>query len=170
MMQASTAIPRRNRTMFAKTLLPTVILVAAIVSAAAEDTPALKPIRIVLVGKEKGVPVIDLHAASMTLFGRLGEQGSADLTASASDRTHFSLQGAEAMARLVADGVRTAVPELTPYLKRDRPGRLGAAGKGRQYRIGCQSRPGTGAERCQCVDGGPSETRRHAQRHGVGQA
>ena len=29
------------------------------------------------VGKEKGVPVIDLHAASMALFDRLGDQGSA---------------------------------------------------------------------------------------------
>ena len=46
------------------------------------------------VGKEKGVPVIDLHAASMALFNRLGDEGSADLTASASDRTHFSRKGA----------------------------------------------------------------------------
>ena len=29
------------------------------------------------VGREKNVPVIDLHAASMKLFGRLGDQGSA---------------------------------------------------------------------------------------------
>ena len=69
------------------------------------------------VGKEKGVPVIDLHAAAMRLFDRLGDAGSADMTASASDRTHFSRKGAEAMARLVADAVLQVVPSLRPYLK-----------------------------------------------------
>jgi lysophospholipase L1-like esterase len=51
------------------------------------------------VGKEKSVPVIDLHAAAMELFARLGDQGSADLTAATSDRTHFSRKGALAIAR-----------------------------------------------------------------------
>ena len=69
------------------------------------------------VGKEKNVPVIDLHAAAMRLFDRLGDAGSADLTAAASDRTHFSRKGALAMARLVADALPQAVPELRPYLK-----------------------------------------------------
>ena len=69
------------------------------------------------VGKEKGVPVIDLHAAAMRLFDRLGDAGSADMTASASDRTHFSHKGAEAMARLVVEALPKAVPELKPFLK-----------------------------------------------------
>ena len=69
------------------------------------------------VGKEKDVPVIDLHAASMTLFDRLGDERSADLTASVSDRTHFSRKGARAVARLVADALPKAVPELQPWLK-----------------------------------------------------
>jgi lysophospholipase L1-like esterase len=69
------------------------------------------------VGKEKGVPVINLHAASMALFDSLGDQGSADLTASASDRTHFSRKGAVAVAHLVAEAVPVAVPELRPCLK-----------------------------------------------------
>ena len=73
------------------------------------------------VGKEKDVPVIDLHAASMALFDRLGDQGSADLTASASDRTHFSRKGARAMASLVADALPKAVPELQSYLKPTAP-------------------------------------------------
>lgn len=69
------------------------------------------------VGKEKDVPVIDLHAASMALFDRLGDAGSADLTASAKDRTHFSRKGALAVAHLVTQQLRRAVPELRPYLK-----------------------------------------------------
>jgi lysophospholipase L1-like esterase len=69
------------------------------------------------VGKERNVPVIDLHAASMALFDRLGDEGSSDLTASASDRTHFSRKGALAIARLVAETLPQAVPELRPYLK-----------------------------------------------------
>ncbi len=69
------------------------------------------------VGKEKGVPVIDLHAAAMRLYDRLGDAGSADLSASANDRTHFSRKGATAMARLVAEALPQAVPELQPYLR-----------------------------------------------------
>ena len=75
------------------------------------------------VGKEKGVPVIDLHAASMTLFDRLGDEKSTDLTASVSDRTHFSRKGARTIARLVADALPKTVPELEPWLKDSREGR-----------------------------------------------
>jgi hypothetical protein len=70
-----------------------------------------------VVGKKKNVPVIDLHAASMALFDRLGDEGSSDLTASASDRTHFSRKGARTIARLVAEALPQAVPQLRPYLK-----------------------------------------------------
>jgi len=69
------------------------------------------------VGKEKDVPVIDLHAASMALFNRLGDEGSADLSPSAPDRSHFSRKGALAVARLVAKALPAAVPELRPYMK-----------------------------------------------------
>src|SRR5262249_32056348 len=68
-------------------------------------------------GKEKKVPVIDLHAAAMRLYEHLGDAGSADLSAAASDRTHFSRKGALAMANLVADALPQAAPELRPYLK-----------------------------------------------------
>jgi lysophospholipase L1-like esterase len=70
------------------------------------------------VGKETGTPVVDLHAASFDLFARLGDEGSADLSASKSDRTHFSRKGARAMARLVADALPQAVPDLKDLLKR----------------------------------------------------
>jgi lysophospholipase L1-like esterase len=70
------------------------------------------------VGAEKGVPVIDLHARALALFDRLGDDGSADLTASATDRTHFSKKGARLVAGLVAQAIPDAVPELNRYLKR----------------------------------------------------
>lgn len=68
------------------------------------------------VSREKNVPVIDLHDASFQLYGRLGDAGSADLTASESDRTHFSRRGGLAMARLVARGIPQRVPPLAAYL------------------------------------------------------
>jgi len=69
------------------------------------------------VGKEKSVPVIDLHAASFDLYARLGDAGSADLSASASDRTHFSRKGGSAMAGLVAKSLPELVPQLKSHLK-----------------------------------------------------
>jgi lysophospholipase L1-like esterase len=70
------------------------------------------------VAKEKGVPVIDLHRLAFDLYDRLGDEGSADLTASKADRTHFSQRGALAVAELVAKAIPDAVPELKPYLKK----------------------------------------------------
>lgn len=69
------------------------------------------------VAKEKSVPLVDLHAASLALFNRLGDTASADLSASAPDRTHFSRAGALAVAALVADALPTTVPELRPFLR-----------------------------------------------------
>lgn len=69
------------------------------------------------VGRERGVPVIDLHAASLELFGQLGDEGSADLSVSVTDRTHFSRKGGRAISRLVARQFPRAVPPLIPYLK-----------------------------------------------------
>ena len=64
------------------------------------------------VGRETKTPVIDLHTASFKLFEQLGDEGSADLSAGKSDRTHFSRKGARRMAKLVADALPQAVPEL----------------------------------------------------------
>ncbi len=69
------------------------------------------------VGKETKTSVVDLHAASVALFGKLGDKGSADLSASKSDRTHFSRKGGLAMAKLVADALPKAAPELAKCLK-----------------------------------------------------
>ncbi|WP_417386594.1 rhamnogalacturonan acetylesterase [Gimesia sp.] len=73
------------------------------------------------VGKEKNVPVIDLHKKSVALFNQLGDAGSSDFSPSESDRTHFSRKGALEIARLVAEEIPTTVPELKPYLKQPTP-------------------------------------------------
>ena len=75
----------------------------------------------VAVGRETQVPVIDLHAASVTLFNELGDDRSADLSASPTDRTHFSRKGARAMAGLVVDRLPDTVPQLVPCLRKNTP-------------------------------------------------
>jgi lysophospholipase L1-like esterase len=70
------------------------------------------------VAKEKGVPVVDLHQLALDLFDKLGDAGSADLTASKTDRTHFSRKGGLAIAGLVAKALPDAVPDLKRYLKK----------------------------------------------------
>ncbi|MHB9027771.1 MAG: rhamnogalacturonan acetylesterase [Candidatus Latescibacterota bacterium] len=70
------------------------------------------------VAKEKNVPMIDLHAASGKVFRELGDAGSADLSCSPADRTHFSEKGARLMAVLVAGGLIENVPGLGKYLRK----------------------------------------------------
>jgi len=69
------------------------------------------------VGKEKNVPVIDLHSLSYILFDELGDDRSAHFSPSTGDRTHFSRRGAMEIAKLVATAVSESIPSLRPYLK-----------------------------------------------------
>ena len=70
-----------------------------------------------IVGKEKQVPVIDLHANSVNLHNKLGESKSSYFNPSAKDRTHFSRRGAAVISRLVAEELAAVVPAIKPYLK-----------------------------------------------------
>ena len=69
------------------------------------------------VAAEKKVPVVDLYALSGGLFEKLGDEGSADLTCSPKDRTHFSEKGARAMAGLVLGELKNADPRLRDAIK-----------------------------------------------------
>ncbi|MCA9173607.1 MAG: rhamnogalacturonan acetylesterase [Planctomycetales bacterium] len=69
------------------------------------------------VAKATNTPLVDLHAFSLAHFDALGDEGSADYSPSAADRTHFSRKGALAIAKLVADALPTAVPKLAEQLK-----------------------------------------------------
>lgn len=68
------------------------------------------------VAQELGVPVIDLHAASLAVLAELGDSDSADLSPSPADRSHFSRTGARTIAKLVAEALPRAVPALRPYM------------------------------------------------------
>lgn len=69
------------------------------------------------VGREMNVPVIDLHAASLALFAKLGDQGSSEFSPSKEDRTHFSRRGALSIAKLVSAQVSIHIPTLLPFQK-----------------------------------------------------
>jgi pectinesterase len=74
------------------------------------------------VAREKDVPLVDLHAASIELLNRLGPAESETLgpvVDGRPDRTHLSAKGQAVMAALVVDLLREAVPELGPHLKGD---------------------------------------------------
>src|SRR5262249_52528026 len=70
-----------------------------------------------VVAAEMKVPVVDLYTRSGELFERLGDAGSADLSSSPKDRTHFSEKGARAMARLVLDGLKATDTQLSQAIK-----------------------------------------------------
>ncbi len=70
-----------------------------------------------VVGKEKNVPVVDLHRSSVAMLNKLGDDASRELRPSEGDRTHFSRKGALAMARLVSAGLREVEPGLRGYLR-----------------------------------------------------
>ena len=70
---------------------------------------------------EKRVPLIDLHASSIALCERLGEEKTRAFNPAkpdgSADTTHLEGQGSVVFARLVVEGLRKAVPALTPCLR-----------------------------------------------------
>ena len=80
------------------------------------------------VAKERGLPLIDLNTASKQVYQALGVERSKlallhyqantfpGQTEPLRDDTHFGAYGAYEMARCVAEGVRTGVPELAAFL------------------------------------------------------
>lgn len=70
------------------------------------------------VGREKNVPVIDLHQKSVALFNKLGDEKSTYFSPKPDDRSHFTNKGAREIASLVVEEIPTADPALKPYLKK----------------------------------------------------
>lgn len=77
-------------------------------------------------GKEKNVPVLDLHMVSKAAVEKLGPQKSQDWAPAPkkdaagtlrADRTHLSPDGAKVVGKLVAEEIRKNVPELAAYLR-----------------------------------------------------
>lgn len=81
--------------------------------------------------EKENIPLIDLNAMTATLLNALGEDDSkkafvfypagsfAGQTKELADNTHFSAYGACQIAKCVIEGMKTATPELTKYLKTD---------------------------------------------------
>jgi pectinesterase len=74
------------------------------------------------VAAEMHVPLVDLYARSFEQISRLGPQGSLPFNAkgkdpSTPDTTHLSSTGAAETAKLVADEIRKASPELAELLR-----------------------------------------------------
>ena len=74
------------------------------------------------VAEKEQVPYLDVQASSKAFFEKLGDKGCAKYNASAADHGHFSREGALAVAKLVAEGLRAKVPELAPLVKISAPG------------------------------------------------
>lgn len=84
-------------------------------------------------GKEEGVHVIDLNAMSKVLYEAWGPEASLKAfvhypantfpgqTQKLEDNTHFTPYGAYELARCVAEGIKSTVPDLGEYLKKDLP-------------------------------------------------
>ena len=65
------------------------------------------------VAREQAVPLIDLNAASKTLYEALGPAGAAKAFV---DGTHHNNYGSYELARCVVEGVRRGVPALAKHL------------------------------------------------------
>jgi pectinesterase len=83
------------------------------------QTPYVEVVR--ALAKEKQVPLVDLHQISMADAEHAGDDVWADLSPRDDrgqvDRTHLNAKGSEVVGRMVADALRTAVPELAAYLR-----------------------------------------------------
>jgi hypothetical protein len=72
--------------------------------------------------KELGVPLIDLHAMSATLYEALGpDQAPKAFNDGGKDATHHNNYGAYQLARCVVEGIRAGVPDLAAHLTNDLP-------------------------------------------------
>lgn len=72
------------------------------------------------VAEEKEVPIIDLMKSSIDYFTKIGYDKAKELfmiSINGTDSTHFTKQGANEMAKLVAQGVRKLPSELAKYVK-----------------------------------------------------
>ncbi len=69
------------------------------------------------VARKMNVPLVDLYKASGELFIKLGDTGSQDITASATDKTHFTEKGAIAMASMVATELADCDPKLAAVVR-----------------------------------------------------
>lgn len=85
------------------------------------------------VGAAENVPVIDLHAMSITLYKALGPEGSKKAFVffppntfpgqekALADNTHHSNYGGYELARCMVEGIRAKIPPLAAFLRKEVP-------------------------------------------------
>jgi lysophospholipase L1-like esterase len=69
------------------------------------------------VARDLNLPFIDLHTRSIEHHNKIGQEESMTYNFVENDKTHFSKKGAEAITDLIIEEMKTAVPELSGYLK-----------------------------------------------------
>ena len=69
------------------------------------------------VAQDEKIPFINLYSISVAHHNKIGPQESATYNFNANDTTHFSPKGAQVIAGLIIKELKTAVPELLPYMK-----------------------------------------------------
>ena len=69
------------------------------------------------VAEELNLPLIDLHRISIAHHNQIGREESMTYNFKEGDKTHFNKKGAEAIAGLILEELKTVVPELAAYLK-----------------------------------------------------
>jgi len=83
------------------------------------QTPYVETVR--ALADEKQVPLVDLHAISLTDAESAGDDVWADLSPRDDkgqvDRTHLNTKGSEVVGRMVVEALRKAVPELASMLR-----------------------------------------------------
>lgn len=94
-----------------------------------QDTHGEYPDAMRWVAEREGVPVIDLHSITRTLYEAMGEEASKRAfvhypahtypgqTTALADNTHFNPYGAYQIAKCVIEGLRTAAPELYSHIR-----------------------------------------------------
>lgn len=70
--------------------------------------------------KEENVPLIDLHSMSALFYEAMGpEKSPLAFAANGKDATHHNNYGAYELARMVVEGIKSAVPALAVHLTQD---------------------------------------------------
>ena len=94
-----------------------------------QDTHGDYPEAMRWVARREGVPLIDLHSMTRTLYEAMGEEQSKRAfvhypantypgqTQALADNTHFNPYGAYQIAKCIIEGLRTAAPELYRHIR-----------------------------------------------------
>ena len=73
------------------------------------------------IAKEMKLPFLDLHRISIAHHNEIGREASMTYNFKEGDKTHFNRKGAEAIADLILEELKTVVPDLATYAKEPGP-------------------------------------------------